>query len=288
LTADQYGKAITTAAPDELRQAAWLSRAHDRRPGTDEEVPERGRLLWLHPVHILQGTPDFTRRTAEAMAPAFSKTIDLDGGVFVAGIGWSVVGVTQRNAENTPVKLTKLHWAYYALYMEIDRGLLDILNEPRWRQGARLKDLETHANEVFADYARVVDARARLDSALNASGGDELTIWETISEVQKFDSLLKAVVRKLDALDKVAQRRIEQTTAVRNRHIGHLLGSLAVLGLVTLTTAIVGAVAGSISPGQWSVKMRLWLIVGAVVLAVLLFLAFFIRTARVPGSYPRR
>jgi|SRR4051794_17787348 hypothetical protein len=205
-----------------------------------------------------------------------------------SGIGWSVVRVHREDAEATAIELTKLHWAYYALYMEIDRGLLEILDKPRWLHSASLKELEADANAVSADYLRISDARARLDSAINARGGDELAIWEAIAKVQKFDLLLDGVGRKLDALATVAQHRIEQTTAVRDRRIGYLLGFLGVLGLVTLVIAVVGALVGSVKTSDWPPIWERAVAVGlAFAIAFSLYWWFFIRTARAPRSRQR-
>src|SRR4051794_32051886 len=157
----------------------------------------------------------------DKLAPTFHEKITVDGGVFAAGIGSSAVVVSGRpDAAKTPVKLTVLHWAYYALYMEIDRGLLGVLNQQQWSESARLKQLEADADAVFADYLRVMDARARLDSALSALGGDGLAIWEVIAKVQGFAVIVDAVQRKLEALDKVAGGRVEQATADRTRRVG--------------------------------------------------------------------
>lgn len=236
-------------------------------------------------------TPDRAEPSAQDLAPAFHGLIALDGGVFAAGIGWSaVVASVGSRAEDTPVRLTELHWAYYALYMEIDRGLLGVLSQQRWTQRASLKELEADADDVFADYLRVMDARARLDSHLSALGGDELAIWETIARVQRFDAVADAVDRKLEVLNKLAQRRVEQASAYRARRLGDILGVLTVLTIVTVAVALLGAFLGSRTPGIGSVWVRVAIVAAALTLSTLLYWAAFVRTtrARPLGAGPRR
>jgi hypothetical protein len=229
----------------------------------------------------------------DKLAPAFHEKIEVEGGVFAAGIGWSAVVVSgRRDAAATPVRLTELHWAYYALYMEIDRGLLGVLNQQQWSQPARLKQLEADAAAVFADYLRVMDARARLDSALSALGGDELAIWEVIAKVQRFDVIVDAVQRKLDVLDKVAQRRVEQATADRTRRVSDILGALTVLSVVTVTVAVLGSILGSNDGGGiGSMWLRIGVVFGALTAACSVYWVAFVRTTRVVarvGSGRRR
>jgi cytochrome c553 len=80
---------------------------------------------------------------------------------------------------------------------------------------------------------RVMEARARLDSALASLGGDEFAIWETIADVTKFDALVDGVDRKVDALQRVAERRVQQAAATRARRTSTILS-----GLTALTVAI--------------------------------------------------
>jgi hypothetical protein len=238
-TTDQYGTAVAKAAAEHV-QPDWLSRS--TAAATRER---RGRLLWLHPVLVLH-TDEPAEQVAHELAPPYAGTTRLDEGLLAAGIGWSAAIVSSPAGDaNTALRLTKLHWAYYALYMEIDRGLLGVLDQARWAQRATLKQLENDADAVFADYLRVVEARARLDSALTALGGDELAIWDKIAEIQRFDTIVDAVGRKLDALEKLAKRRIELAEADRARLIGSILGALSFLTIVTVAAAIVGQVLGS-------------------------------------------
>jgi hypothetical protein len=215
--------------------------------------------------------------------------IDVHGGRFAAGVGWSalVVASPRSSEQAVPIELTELHWAYFALYMEIDRGLLDILDLPRWNEPLTLAQLEQDADAVFADYMWVMTARARLDSALAAKGGDELAIWEAIAKAQHFDTVVRSVERKLDVLQDLAQRRVDQANAYRTRRTADGLGSLNVLTLVTVTVAVIGAIFGSRS-GLNSLWLRIPLIVIAVLLAGILYWLVFVRTSRLPQPKSRR
>jgi hypothetical protein len=279
--AGQYGDAVIASAPQEL-QAAWLSRAtpHPSARSQERLADERGRLLWLHPIHVLH-TSEQRERALQDLVPVFHERIALDGGVFAAGIGSSaVVASPGSRAPATPVRLTKLHWAYYALYMEIDRGLLGVLNQQRWSKQAPLKELEADADAVFADYLRVTNARARLDSHLSALGGDEFAIWEAVAKVQRFDAVAEAVECKLDVLEKVAKRRVEQASAYRARRLGEILGGLTVLTVVTVAVALITTFLGSRSHGISSLWVRAAIVVIAAAVSIVLYWAAFIRTTR--------
>jgi hypothetical protein len=259
--AKEYGDAVKSQARTE-QQVVWLGRSKAAWPPDD-----RGRLLWLHPIHVRR-MPSPTREAALELAPAFCKTIPLDYGVFAPGIGWSAIVVSSRSgAADSPIRLTEVHWAYYALFMEIDRGLLGVLNQQRWVEEAPLRELEKDAEDVFADYLRVMDARARLDSALDALGGDELAMWDVIAKVQRFDTLLDAVDRKLDVLQKLAQRRVEQAQADRARRTANALAFLSSLTLVSLAVAFIGGFLGSHSPQIVPWWGRLAIVVGAALIA---------------------
>jgi hypothetical protein len=289
--ADEFGDAVDASAGAEL-QAAWLSDALDESSKTVGERPpeERGRLLWLHPVHVVDVDASDSRLPSDelsALSPSFAEEVALDGGAFAAGIGWSAVLATAGSrADDAPIRLTNLHWAYYALYMAMDRGLLQVLDhQQRWAERAPLRQLEDDAEAVFKYYLRVMDARARLDSALSALGGDELAIWDSIAKVQRFDSLVGAVERKLEVLEQLAQRRVVQATADRARRIGDILGVLGVLGVVTLVIALMGEFLGPRGPGTAPVWQRLALIMAGGVVAVALNWWAFVRTARVVAPY---
>lgn len=289
--ADEFGDAVRASAGAEL-QAAWLSQWLDESPDTagPRSPEERGRLLWLHPVHVLTVNATDTALSSDelsALAPSFVEKVALDGGAFAAGIGWSAVLATAGSqADDVPVRLTNLHWAYYALYMAMDRGLLQLLDhQQRWAERAPLRQLEEDAEAVFKYYLRVMDARARLDSALSALGGDELAVWDVIAKVQRFDSLVDAVERKLEVLEALAQRRVVQATADRARRIGDILGVLGVLGVVTLVIALIGEVLGARGQGTGPVAQRLALILAGGVGAMALYWWAFIRTARAVTPY---
>jgi hypothetical protein len=49
------------------------------------------------------------------------------------------------------LRITELHWAYIALYLEIDRGLLALLDDDRWYAPESLAELEQDADRVFGD-----------------------------------------------------------------------------------------------------------------------------------------
>jgi len=213
----------------------------------------------------------------------------IDDGLFVAGIGWSAIVVrTRSRAAAVPVRLTILHWAYYALYMAIDRRLLVVLNQPRWSERARLKELEGDADDVFADYLRVMDARARLDSALGALGGDELAIWETVAKVQRFAPIVNGVERKLDVLRTLAQRRVDLASADRARRMGNILGGLTVLTVVTVTVGLIGAFFGAIDPASGTKLGRAALVAAAVLIAACVYWVAFIRSGRPPWRPARK
>lgn len=284
--AQEYREAVASAAPREL-QAAWLSGARVPSASNESGRPtDQTRLLWLHPVQVLR-TTDHAQRAAEELTPVFRKTIEVEGGVFAAAIGASAVVVSPDTADTTrPALLTQLHWAYYALYMEIDRGLLHVLSQQRWKVAAPLKELESDASDVFADYLRVMDARTRLDTELSGLGGDDLAIWQTISEVQRFGAVVDGVDRKLDVLEKVAHRRVTQATADRASRITNIVGFLTVLTVVTLAGGVIGVLFGSVSPGTGTLWQRLGAIVGAFALASALYWLAFVRTARTASGYP--
>jgi hypothetical protein len=239
----------------------------------------------LHPVHVVIAEP-FPDGVVEALAPTFHERIDIDGGTFVAGIGWSAIAASPTsNSVSTPITLTELHWAYYALYMEIDRELLHVLDQPRWTEALPLKDLEADTDAVFADYMWVMNARARLDSALSARGGDELAIWQAIAKVQRFDAVVDSVERKLQVLDKIAKRRADQASAFRTRRTTDALGYISLLTLVTVTIAVISLLFGSRTPGINSWWVRIPAIAVAFIVSALVYWYIFLRTASY--VYPR-
>ena len=272
-TTHQFRASVDSTVPRRVQQP-WLSPSELGHRVSSEW----GRLLWLHPVHLLAGEDAAWRKLrAKELAPAFSTTIKVQDGRFVSGIGWSaIVTNLDPSAREMPLKLVHLHWAYYALYMEIDRGLLTVLDQNRsGTKRTALSELEDGANAVFEDYIRVMKARARVDSALASLGGDEQAIWDVIADVQKFGALVGGVDRKVDALQRIADRRVQQATSASDRRTARILGSLTSLALVTLATTLLAYFYGGFSaphndpqpPLRW-----LFLVVG-VVIAVIVWLA---------------
>lgn len=229
--------------------------------GADSDERDRGdwgRLLWLHPLHvlILHDVEDDTTAAADQLAPPFRRSIDITDGRFVPGIEWSAIVTEDDASAKTPLHLTELHWAYYALYMEIDRGLLALLDDDRWYEPTSLKEIEQDAGRVFGHYMRVIEARARLDSELAGRGGDELAIWDAIADVQRFDALVDAVERKVDALQRVAERRFQQAAARRARRTATILGGLTALTIVSVALALIGYLLGGRSDEPGHVELR--------------------------------
>jgi hypothetical protein len=252
----------------------------DRLPLAGERGADRARLLWLHPIHVVV-TENATARLAKALAPPFHQRIKFDGGTFAAGIDWSaIVALPTSTSVGRLVELTELHWAYYALYMGIDRELLHLLDRPESTEDLGLKELERIAEVVFAKYMAVINARARLDSALNARGGDDFAIWQAIADVQQFDAVVDSVERKLGALDKLARHRVDEANTYRTRRIADALGYISVLTLVTVTIAVISLLLGSRNPGF----NRWWLpvppLVAAFLVSALAYRRIYIRTMR--------
>lgn len=282
----EYSEAVTAS---QIRvRPDWISRESSSSLGlsAQSDAPEsvdHGRLLWLHPVHLIQGSREALDTMAGELAPAFSQHMEVEGGVFEAGVGSSAVVVTSEwNAASSPLRLIKIHWAYYALYMAIDRGLLGIMHQERWNQDLPLWRLEHDAEKVFAAHLQIVDARARLDSHLASLGGDDFAIWETISDVQRFDALERAVEHKIEGLQKIAQRRVEQANAYRGRRTGDILGVLAVLTVVTVTGGAMLVLVGARTPPVLEFGGRLAFVIVALVLAAFIYWFTFMRSALAP------
>jgi hypothetical protein len=274
-TVEQFAAAVTGQTPSAVQQA-WMAPLTDAAPATDAGPPHDrwGRLLWLHPIHVLEvdtGPDDRTAIAAQLSAP-FHRELDLGSGVFLPGIGWSTILTAAGSPDAlTALRLTELHWAYYALYMEIDRGLLAVLDNDRWNTPEALPELEADADRVFGDYLRVMEARARLDSALASLGGDELAIWEAIADVQGFQTLVDAVERKAEVLQRVAERRVAQAAAKRERRIAGILSGLTALTVVTVVVALLGALLGSRADAFGHVELRVAIVAAAFVVTIGLY-----------------
>lgn len=247
-TVEQYGRAVHSATGVQI-QRTW--------PG-GIPATESGRLLWLHPIQVLE-EPTPSKESTCRYAPVFRQTIDVDDGVFAPGVNWSVIAVARPDSDgaDAAVKLTQRHWAYYALYMELDRALMGVLNFARLRGSPPRKELADDADKAFREYLRVMEARARLDSELSALGGDDLAIWQAISNVQCFDTLVGGVERKIDILRRLTQRRADEATAERERRITIWLGWLAALTIVTATIAGVAYLFGAVPAADGLTPLRI-------------------------------
>lgn len=267
----EFHAAARRSIPHRL-QAPWRSPGLGVRTGAGARTPAEdwGRLLWIHPI-VRTETRGHNEQeaVARALAPAFHDTIGLVDGVFVPGIGWSaIVGPYQGTGMEVALRLTELQWAYIALYMEVDRALLDLLDDERWRAPGSLRELEADADEVFDDYLRVMRARSRLDSVLASLGGDELSVWQTIAEVQKLDALVKGVDRKADVLQRLAERRVQQASANRAQRTSRILSFLTALTLITVAVALLDNFLGTKSDALGHLAVRT-AIVGAALLTAL-------------------
>jgi hypothetical protein len=245
----------------------------DYRPADEGEW---GRLLWLHPVYVLAGKPSASpqrlRRLAQPFKAAYSRTIEFPKGVFIPGIDWSVVSVRGDIAgQEVPVKLVALHWAYYALFMEMDRGLLATLDSDKWHALESLGALEGDAERMFRLYMRVKEARARLDSALTDLGGGQLSVWNTIADVTKFEELVTSVEEKIKVLQRIADHRVQEAAAARARRTGRILSGLTALTVVTVMIALVGNFFGARTDATGHIALRVLVVLVAFLLAVILF-----------------
>ncbi len=275
-TTAQYETAIAQATPGAM-QDPWLSpflRAIDEATGaTAPRIEDWGRLLWLHPVHLVElDHGEDPQTTAGELAPTFRGTVGIPDGIFVAGIGWSaIVSKPGASGAEIPLRLIELHWAYIALYMEIDRGLLALLEDGRWDEPDSLSELEADADKVFADFMRVMQARARLDSALASLGGDEFAMWETITDVTKFQPLVDGVDLKVKVLQDQSERRVQQAAARRERRTSSVLSGLTALTIVTVAVALIGNFLGSRSDKVGHIGLRAAIVAVALLLAVAVY-----------------
>ena len=291
-TTEQFAEATEAAVPDAV-ESAWLAPYIDAvaPAGKARAAPvDWGRLLWLHPVHLLEIDEETDPlEMAVALAPAFHRTMTVPDGVFAPGVGWSVIASARGKPEAPamPMELTQLQWAYYALYMEIDRGLLALMDDDRWYNADSLSQLERDADAAFARYLRVMEARARLDSALASLGGDKLAIWNVIADVQKFDALVDAVERKIEVLQRMTERRVQQATTGRAQRTGKVLSSISALTIVTVTVAVIGYFWGTRSDALGHGTLRVVVIVGAGVLATLVYREAYRERERRRGRGPR-
>jgi hypothetical protein len=283
-TTAQYGAAVNVAIPG-AGEEAWLTpflhalRGAGESPG---DSPDWGRLLWLHPVHTITVTElGALGMIARDIAPTFHGTVGIPDGVFVAGIGWSaVVARAGAGGIDIPLRLIELHWAYIALYMEIDRGLLALLEGGRLAPPDSLAELEADADRVFGDYMRVMQARARLDSALASLGGDEFAMWELITGVTKFQPLVDGVDLKVKVLQDQSERRVQQAAARRERRTSSILSGLTALTVVTVAVALIGNFVGTRSDRLGHIGLRVAVVLAALVVAGAVYRAAFLDRTR--------
>lgn len=283
-TVTLFGDAVARCAGAEL-QEPWLRAFHNVLPPepnaeglpTSPAAEGWGRLLWLHPVFVFTSGPGVgTRRLRRISRPfeaTFSENIVHWHGVFAPGIDSSVVVLHENipKQKAPPMGLTELMWAYYALFMEIDRGLLAMLDSDKWQALGSLAELEKDADRMFSVYMRVQEARARLDSALTDLAGGQVSIWNTIADVQKFDELVAGVERKIAVLERIAERRVEEASAARARRTGNVLSGLTALTVVTLIVTLMGYFIGMPSDHSGHTELRVAIVVLAFGLATLIY-----------------
>jgi hypothetical protein len=283
-TVSLFGDAVARCAGGEL-QESWLSAFHSVLPPDPgaEGLPESpaaegwGRLLWLHPVFVFTSGPRVgtgrLRRISRPFEATFSENIEHWHGVFAPGIDSSVIVLHENipKQKAPPMGLTELMWAYYALFMEIDRGLLAMLDSDKWQASGSLAELEEDADRMFSVYLRVQEARARLDSALTDLAGGQVSIWNTIAGVQKFDELVVGVERKVATLQRVAERRLEEASAARARRTGNVLSGLTALTVVTLVVTLMGSFIGMQPDSAGHTELRVAIVVLGFALATLVY-----------------
>jgi hypothetical protein len=288
-TVGLFREAIARCAPEE-RQEPWLQPLLTALPPTadHEAEDEWGRLLWLHPVFVLTAGEGASlarlHRISRPFEATFSRRIEHWHGLFTPGIDSSAI-VLYRNRpkeKKPPMGLTLLMWAYYGLFMEIDRGLLAMLDSDRWHHPTSLAELEADADRMFAIYMRVQEARSRLDSALTDLAGGHLSMWSAISEVQKFGELVAAVEGKVSVLQRVAERRVQEANAARARRTGNVLSGLTALTVVTLAIAAMTAIGGTRTDESGDLDWRIATIGAAFVLAAIIFAITLVGIGRTP------
>jgi hypothetical protein len=273
-----FGQAVGRCS-DLKAQEPWMSpflhalSDQGEAPSGSEAGAEWGRLLWLHPVFQLTAGPQSSeermRRISHPFEATFSKTMPFWHGLFSPGIDSSVfvLHTNTHRDKRVPMKLTQLMWAYYGLFMEMDRGLLGMLDSDEWQRPKPLTELEKDADRIFAVSMRVQEARSRLDSALTDLAGGQLSMWEAIAEVQKFNELVEAVEGKVEALRRIADRRVQEAAASRARRTSNILSALTALTVVTVAVTLLSSFLGNRTDTNGHLGLR------AAVVAVAFFLA---------------
>ncbi|MEO6700425.1 MAG: hypothetical protein ABIP57_02870, partial [Jatrophihabitantaceae bacterium] len=258
-TVEQFSAVVGDQCAD-LIETPWLQPMIDaigRLDATGSSVRTSahdyrwGKLLWLHPVVVFEAPTrahhDEALAIAEPFRSDFFRSMDTRYGLFVPGIEISViVGRNLSRSRETMLFWISMNWAYYALFMEIDRGLFARLDAAaRGNGGASIPALEREAEESFAYYLRVERVKTRLQSMLMDMGGGALTLWETVTEGVRLEELIQAVNAKLALLQSLSERRLQEATAARDKRISTALFLLSAMTAVTVVTAIIGAVMGS-------------------------------------------
>ena len=247
-TVETFREVVERCGPDKLSEQ-WLLGKEDGNSWPDGDM-EPGRLLWLHPVFVLPAEPDAEGPELEALAAPFRSTyssaVRYPDGLFVPGIQKSVIVVKgDFGLSEDPLGLTTLNWAYYTLLMEMDRGLLARLDDPRWDTRGSLPELEKGAEEAYRAHLRFTEARARLDSALTSLGPRRIHLWAPLAEVTRFEELVAGVEKKLEALRGVAEARVQEASARSSRRSRNALTLLTAFTLVTVVVAVIDSLLGS-------------------------------------------
>lgn len=278
--------------PEPEFPATLTSSAARERSGEEGESREAGRLKWLHPVFVLPpGAPRYRREPAAKQFEAIQSgevPFGSDGGVFLPGVKRSVIqlGAPEERPDgedgedgdrpkilkelqkpSAPLGLITLNWAYYAAFMDFDRGLLATLDEIHENEDGSLRSLERDARRTYFKYVTVAEARARLDSALNGLGPGQMAQWEEIARVTRFDHLLKTVERKLEVLETVAESRVQRAAAESSKRNRFVLTTLTVLTVFTLAFAAIAHFAGDKTDSAGHSTARFLAFVAAGVLA---------------------
>lgn len=279
VTAERFRRAVGEKLEDlcESELPLSLGGSRDRRDDEKARAREVGRLKWLHPVFVLPCGTDRARddEVAEQFEAVQSGRADIYGGVFRPGVKRSVIQVegTGRaespEAElkklfepSAPLGLITLNWAYYATFMDFDRGLLAALDEMHEREDGSLSSLEDDAYRTYQRYVTVAEARARLDSALNGLGPGQMAQWEEIARVTRFDQLLKTVERKLEVLETVAESRVQRAAAKSSQRNRRVLTVLTILTVFTVGFAAIAHFAGDRADTSGHLTAR-WIALGA-------------------------
>lgn len=254
----------------------------------EDDAAEWGRLKWLHPVIVLPperdagraqqqglGAEERLEERARPLRALHSRSIRFDRGLFVPGIKRSVLVLAANDGEDedllapsAPLGLMTMNWAYYALLMDVDRGLLARVDRSAKQRSSSFAEREEEARDAYRFYVRVQEAKARLDSALAGLGPGQVGFWDAIAGVTRFDLLEASVAAKLKALQSVAESRVQEAAAERSRRSRNILTGLTALTLVTLVIAVVEHFVGSRTDDAGHLEVRL-LFLGVALLAVI-------------------